>query len=456
MRPVTTLAWLASKRVRVIRALNARRIRALHLADAAVVYLILLGLTAVISLSRSGFDAWANIERYVWSYALIALLHVTVFYFGGLYERERPLGRRPGLPRIVMLTWVASLLAGLLSWMLGEFLVPRSILIAFALVAPLLLAMNRWVSRWMRVRAEGHPRVLLIGHPASIKRAEAHFYDAKEAIIVAGDTTTVDQLEKRVEQAHASDVLLLESGYLNDLYAGSLARLESTGVGVMQVVSAQDSVLGLRNVTEVGGIPFVGLSSHVLPASQARLKRYLDLFILTITLPITLTLTAVLAIYIRVAAGRPLLFIQHRVGRDGELFPMLKFRSMRPDAEAGTGPVAATRNDPRVVPGMGWVRQTRLDEIPQLWNVFRGHMSIVGPRPERPEEMAQYDAVIPGYWRRHQVPPGITGLAQVRGYAHTDPEYKLGHDLHYLANWSPILDLQVIARTAWVILSRRG
>lgn len=456
MRPVTITAWLAGQRVRAIKALNVRRIRLLHLADGAVIYLALVGLTAIVVLGRSGFDAWANMDRYSWSYALIALLHMAVFYFGGLYERERRIGRRPGLPRIVMLTWIASLLTGLVSWMLGEFLIPRSILIVFALVAPLLLVMTRWLSRWLRTRAEGHPRLLLVGNPASVKRAEDHFYDAEEAIIVAGDITTVDQLEKSVDHARATDVLLLESGFLSDLYTRSLARLEAAGVGVLQVVSAQDSLLGLRNVTEVGGIPFVCLSSHVLPASQARLKRYLDLSVLIVTLPITLPLMAFLTIYVGITVGRPLLFVQRRVGRDGELFPMMKFRSMQVNAESGTGPVQAAKSDPRVVPGMGWMRQTRLDELPQLWNVFRGQMSIVGPRPERPEETAQYDAVIPGYWRRHQVPPGITGLAQVRGYARTDPEYKLGHDLHYLANWSPVLDLQVMARTAWVIVSRRG
>lgn len=134
---------------------------------------------------------------------------------------------------------------------------------------------------------------------------------------------------------------------------------------------------------------------------------------------------------------------------------MVKFRTMYPNAEEGLGAVLAKQGDPRVIPACQWVRATRLDELPQLWNVLKGEMSIVGPRPERPELTAQFEELIPGYSRRHEIPPGITGLAQIHGRYHTDPEYKLGHDLQYLVNWSPILDLQILFRTIWVVLARR-
>ena len=105
--------------------------------------------------------------------------------------------------------------------------------------------------------------------------------------------------------------------------------------------------------------------------------------------------------------------------------------------------------------GLGWIRRSRLDELPQFLNVVRGEMSFVGPRPERPEFAEQYEMLIPGYGRRHDIPPGITGLAQVHGNYHTDPGYKLGHDLQYLVNWSPILDLQIILRTVWTVITGR-
>jgi len=127
---------------------------------------------------------------------------------------------------------------------------------------------------------------------------------------------------------------------------------------------------------------------------------------------------------------------------------------MRTDAEQH-GAVLATDHDPRVVPGLAWMRSTRADEIPQLWNVLKGDMSLVGPRPERPEMIASIAAQVPGYERRHELRPGLTGLAQVQGRYHTDAAFKLGHDLQYLVNWSLVLDIQILLRTIWVVLARR-
>ena len=102
--------------------------------------------------------------------------------------------------------------------------------------------------------------------------------------------------------------------------------------------------------------------------------------------------------------------------------------------------------------GLRWLRSTRLDELPQLWNVLRGEMSLVGPRPERPELTVDIERSVSGWVRRHQLPPGLTGLAQIHGRYATNPEYKIGYDLQYLVNWSPVLDLQILARTVWVVL----
>jgi lipopolysaccharide/colanic/teichoic acid biosynthesis glycosyltransferase len=125
---------------------------------------------------------------------------------------------------------------------------------------------------------------------------------------------------------------------------------------------------------------------------------------------------------------------------------------MSEDAEAQTGATLASNDDPRVVRGMRWFRAARLDELPQLWNVIRGEMSLVGPRPERPEFVKRFAKEYPGYLRRHDTPPGLTGLAQVRGAYQTNPGYKLGHDLQYIVNWSPVLDLIILAETFRVVL----
>jgi lipopolysaccharide/colanic/teichoic acid biosynthesis glycosyltransferase len=242
---------------------------------------------------------------------------------------------------------------------------------------------------------------------------------------------------------------------LPELYPQPLCILEDRGIGVLQVVSPRDTLLGLRNVRELGGMPIVALSSHVLPRSSLRLKRTLDLVLCVASAPLMLPLIAAVGLYVRLVAGAPVLYRQERIGQDGRRFTITKFRTMVRDAESLTGPVLAEAEDPRIIPALRWVRAMRFDELPQIWNVLRGEMSIVGPRPERPELAERFSTLIPGYMRRHEVPPGITGLAQVHGRYRTDPEYKLGHDIQYLVNWSAVLDLQILARTVWVILSRR-
>lgn len=444
-------AW----RVHAIRAMNARGVRLLHFADGVTVYATLWAITGLLIVIRPSFHAGAHVPRYVWSYALIAVIHLGIFYFGGLYDRERRMAGRSTSTPLVALVWIASLVVGLASWLLGEYLVPRSALILYALIGPLGLALNRRVARWLDRREHGPARVLLVGSADAAALATRHLAVARDVVTVVGWTERVDDVQAEVRRLEATEVLLLDRSDLDALYASSLASLETAGVTTVQVIGAQDSLLGLRNVGEIGGMPIVLLSTHVLTSSQARLKRMMDLAVLILTLPITLPLLALTAVYVAVVCGRPLLFVQERVRQEGKQFRMLKFRTMEPDAEAGTGPVQAAVADPRIVRGMGWLRQTRLDELPQLLNVARGHMTIVGPRPERPAEFLTYEREIPGYRRRHHVPPGITGLAQVHGRYHTDITYKLGHDLVYLANWSPILDLQIMARTAWVIVTRR-
>jgi lipopolysaccharide/colanic/teichoic acid biosynthesis glycosyltransferase len=156
-----------------------------------------------------------------------------------------------------------------------------------------------------------------------------------------------------------------------------------------------------------------------------------------------------------IAAGRPVLYRQTRVGRDEVVFRCVKFRTMVPDAEADGRPVLASDDDDRIVPALRWMRSTRADELPQLWNVVKGEMSLVGPRPERPELVAEIVERVPGYVRRNELPPGLTGLAQIHGRYGTDAEYKLGYDLQYLVNWSIVIDVQILVRTVWVVVSRR-
>ncbi|HYZ83500.1 MAG TPA: sugar transferase [Bryobacteraceae bacterium] len=165
------------------------------------------------------------------------------------------------------------------------------------------------------------------------------------------------------------------------------------------------------------------------------------------------------ALAVRFTSPGPILFRQTRAGMNGRPFTLYKFRSMRTDAEAQTGAVWAKRNDPRVTPIGKYLRSYRLDELPQLWNVLKGEMSIVGPRPERPEFVRTLQEKIPFYRQRHSVRPGITGWAQINykyGETLEDAIIKLEFDLYYIKNLSPSLDLYIILNTFKVMLGQLG
>ncbi|HIT74978.1 MAG TPA: sugar transferase [Candidatus Avipropionibacterium avicola] len=441
--------------VAALASLNARGFRLLYLLDGLVLYAELWLVTGVLIWLRDDFNAVPNLDRYAWTYALIVVAHVAIFWAGGLYDRPPRLLARPILTRLVISVWFTSLLLGTVSLMLPQFPIPRSVLVVHALIAPLVLALNRWVTVRLRRRREGPARAVLVGSAETIALARTHLAPIADELVIADTVADVDDIVTVIERARARVLVLLDTESLDPLYEHHLDQLEAQDVATVRLVRPQDSLLGLARVGELGGMPFVSLSTHTMAPSQVRLKRWMDLAVLLVTAPLTVPLTLLTAAYVRIRVGRPVLFVQHRVGRDGQPFPMYKFRSMGLDAEARTGPVGAAVDDPRIVRGMGWIRASRLDELPQLVNVLRGHMTIVGPRPVRPAELADYEQRFPGYHRRHQCPPGITGLAQVYGHYHTHIEYKLGHDLYYLANWSPLLDLHIMVRTAWVILSRR-
>ena len=187
------------------------------------------------------------------------------------------------------------------------------------------------------------------------------------------------------------------------------------------------------------------------------MKRTFDLVLSATGLIVSLPLWAILALAIKLEDGGPVLFPQQRVGRNGRVFNALKFRSMIPDAEASTGPVQATDDDPRVTAIGRWMRATAMDELPQLWNIFVGDMSVVGPRPLRPGEVdvtgdghlvALRD--IPGYDARHRARPGLTGLAQVYAPRDLPRAGKFRLDRLYLEKQHFCLDLKLILVSFWI------
>lgn len=200
-------------------------------------------------------------------------------------------------------------------------------------------------------------------------------------------------------------------------------------------------------VEEFDGLPVVSLASTPLSGINRVTKRVLDLILGIVILIFALPLMAVIAVLIRAFSRGPILFTQERVGLDGETFKIYKFRTMYVDAER-RGAQFAVRNDPRVTPIGRVLRRLSLDELPQLFNVIRGQMSLVGPRPERPVFINEFRRHVPKYMLRHKVQAGMTGWAQVNGWrGNTSIERRIEHDLYYIEHWSVLLDLKILFLT---------
>ena len=452
--------------LRLLGRLNRRGFRLVMLLDTFAV----LGLAVGSMLWRFGApSSWPTytIGAYALSFSVSTLIFIAAFYFGGLYEREPRLGGAAVLPRVARLSLAAGSFVALLNLALTglakqrgsltqrvlPFPIPN--LIAVIVLAAVAVAVNRAIVHALRTRREGLPRVLLAGEEADLELARRHLAATVSHLRVVAEVDDPRAVVEATRESRATDVLLVTGAWLDEWYPRTIGRLDRMGVTTLLRVTGRETLFGLDRLREVAGLPFVLLLPQTMPSSQRHFKRLLDLFLLVVTLPVWAVLLGVVALYQLVAAGRPLLYRQTRVGVGGETFQMVKFRTMRTDAERDGAPQLSREGDPRVIPACRWVRATRADELPQILHVLTGRMSVVGPRPERPELTAGFEREIAGYTRRHEVPPGLTGLAQIHGRYHTDAEYKLGYDLQYLVNWSPVLDLEIIARTIWVILARR-
>lgn len=229
---------------------------------------------------------------------------------------------------------------------------------------------------------------------------------------------------------------------------------EGLDVQFMMIPDVLEVLTSQVRLTEYEGLPFLTLKGNPLTGWGRVAKRAMDLFVSAVLLVILSPLLLVIAVLVRLSSAGPVLYRQERVGIDGTPFFMLKFRSMRTDAEAVTGPVWAKKDDPRRTAVGTFIRKTSLDELPQLLNVLKGEMSLVGPRPERPYFVERFREKVPKYLDRHRVKTGMTGWAQVHGLrGDTSIEERLKFDLYYIENWSFALDVKILLRTVRAALS---
>lgn len=256
-----------------------------------------------------------------------------------------------------------------------------------------------------------------------------------------------------VGECQVDEVFVAHSPQWLQWLMAELAR-EPRRVEVSVVPGLYECLLARPTFRRAGDIALLSLT----PREPGRLfragKRLFDLGFSLTALTLFAPLLAVAALLIRRGAPGPALFRQERVGQDGRVFKICKLRTMVPDAEAAGPCLCAGLRDPRLTPVGRLLRATRLDEIPQFLNVLRGEMSVVGPRPERPCFVREFEREVPGYAERHRVRPGITGLAQVNGYYASSPREKLRYDLMYIANRSCWLEARILLATFRAMLHR--
>nr|WP_245647194.1 sugar transferase [Microtetraspora niveoalba] len=321
-------------------------------------------------------------------------------------------------------------------------------------------------------------RVVAVGHRAAIGDLTRRFrreryhgmeivaacvpYDSSgevEGVPVLGDFTDVPLV---VEQAEADTVAVLACPELDGTALRRLAwRLERSRTDLV-VAPALMEVAGPRTtIRPVAGLPLLHVEHPELAGIRQLIKNVFDRVVAGLALVVLSPLLAALAVAVRVSSPGPALFRQTRVGKDGVEFTILKFRTMWQDAEArkvdlvsdAGGVLFKIRQDPRVTPMGGWLRRRSLDELPQLINVVKGHMSLVGPRPPLPEEVARYRDDVR---RRLVVRPGMTGLWQVNGRSDLSWEESVRLDLRYVESWSLMLDLQILWKTWSAVIRGAG
>jgi exopolysaccharide biosynthesis polyprenyl glycosylphosphotransferase len=320
-----------------------------------------------------------------------------------------------------------------------------------------------WLGRRGAIRAlaklhqagRGTVRALVVGEGHTARELEERLVERPwTGVRVVGRIRNPEDLPREIAGRTPDEVYLVWPAQCHRELARSLELLREALVDVRVVPDLPDDPGLNRSVSLLGGLPVVTLRESPFFGINRLLKRGTDLLLGGLLLVLFLPLMLLVALAILVTSGRPILYRQERMGLDGRLFTILKFRSMRRDAEEETGAVWARSGDPRCTRLGSVLRRLAIDELPQLVNVLRGDMSLVGPRPERPELIHEFRKQLPHYMLRHRIPAGLTGWAQVNGLrGDTDLGDRLTLDLEYFRRWSPAFDLEILLRTIWRVLA---
>lgn len=408
--------------------------------------------------------------------ALVIISILTGLHFHDLYSRIHVTSRIVLLQQLCLVLGVAFLMQGVISYVDEDLRVPLRVMVLGSLFSLAAIFLWRIFFSTYALQMVGRDRLLLVGgsplledigtyistHPETGLLVAGYVDDSHEtgAPLPGGKLLgRLESLREVVEAARPNRIVVGMFERRNRMPVSDLLELRFAGNIIEEAANTYERVCGRVCLKEIRPSQLI-YSGELGPRRQSLIyqtvvNRIVAIIGITLSLPFML----LTALAVKLTSKGPMLYRQERTGLDGIPFTVFKFRSMRTDAEAGTGAVWASKDDPRVTPVGKIIRKIRFDELPQLFNVLRGEMSIVGPRPERPEFVKALSEQIPYYRQRHCVRPGITGWAQINfkyGDTFEDTATKLEYDLYYIKNMSLSLDTYIIFHTVKAMLLSRG
>lgn len=406
------------------------------------------------------------LNEYLKALPAVALILLITFYSCGLYERRRrltPLSELYGLVRGITLVWLLVMAASFL-YKYDYSRIFVALFYGFGLVT---INLGRFVVRqtqsWLQRRGVGVTRVLIIGTGKPARRVAERLkeYDAFGYRVVdfidathgaERSALSLSRLPKLLETHSIQEVFVADPRLSHEHILELIHRCEATDVKFKVVSDLFEIVAGGIDLNELEGLPSLDLRKSEPSFIYRVLKRSMDLILSSLLLVGLLPVWILIALLIKIDSKGPVFFHQKRVGQDGRIFTLYKFRTMV--SEANPNDYAPQKaNDPRITAIGRWLRRTSLDELPQLWNVLKGEMSLVGPRPEMPFIVEKYKE-----WQRRRldVKPGLTGLWQILGRKDLPLHENIEYDFYYIKNQSLLLDLVILFKTIGVVFRGKG
>ncbi|MBM4071146.1 MAG: undecaprenyl-phosphate glucose phosphotransferase [Planctomycetes bacterium] len=407
---------------------------------------------------------------------MVVLLAVIAYRLSGHYVVHRLRRLREELLSVVKGTGLMGLLVMAATFGFHSPYESRGTILLFIVLSGVFTLMARrlswWAVGWLRSRGYNQARSLIVGTGRTARKTARALRAAKwmgiknlgfiedqpsswtDDLDILGTTADLPRLIDKYMVNHVFIALPMrryhESRHIFDILSRSMVEV--------RLVADIPDMAGLSlTTTNLDGMPVVGLRESPHFGLNVVVKRVMDIALALVALVVLAIPMAIIALVIKMTSKGPVFYRQERCGLNGQTFQMLKFRSMRVDAESATGAVWASKDDPRRTKLGTFLRKTSLDELPQFINVLMGHMSLVGPRPERPVFIQKFSKTIPNYNARHAVKSGITGWAQVHGWrGNTSLRKRVQFDLYYITHWTPWLDIRILWMTIWHGLFHRN